>query len=333
MEATQPTQRRFATDTLTIALVVLLLLCASAAVSACGGTSTTASPSAAPSVTARSPSATPSPTASGRGTIAFTRQSKRSQDIYVMRSDGTGLRRLAKDAQGPAWSPDGSRIAYTKGGDVHVMNADGSGQRLVTRALAAGWAAMVAWSPGGTRIVFSEGGDLLVVNTDGSGLRYVSAASSRVSGYHPAWAPSGRILFGRGSSNLYEICSVDPDARRSRVATVTKTPPISSSFSLSRDGSWLAISQSDADRLLRMPADGPGAAVVLLDEVSRYLARGASVLTSWSPDGSEIALGNDSQGWRVVGVTSSLYIATADGSHVWKVPNTAGAYDPAWRPE
>jgi hypothetical protein len=58
MDATQPTERRYATGTWTIALVVLLLLCASAAVTACGGSSTTALNS--PSATITSPTASPS---------------------------------------------------------------------------------------------------------------------------------------------------------------------------------------------------------------------------------------------------------------------------------
>jgi hypothetical protein len=56
MDTRQPTRRRFATGTWTIALVVLLLLCA--AVTACGSTDTTASNS--PSATTTSPSASPS---------------------------------------------------------------------------------------------------------------------------------------------------------------------------------------------------------------------------------------------------------------------------------
>ena len=53
------------------------------------------------------------------------------RDIYSMRTDGTHRRLLTRsraDEYAPAWSPGGTRIAYTRGfeRDVWVMNADGS---------------------------------------------------------------------------------------------------------------------------------------------------------------------------------------------------------------
>jgi len=57
MDTRQPTKRRLAAVTRTIALAVLLLLCASALVSACGGVSTTASNS--PGATTPAPVASP----------------------------------------------------------------------------------------------------------------------------------------------------------------------------------------------------------------------------------------------------------------------------------
>src|SRR5919204_1816061 len=103
----------------------------------------------------------------------------------------------------PAWSPDGSRIAFaaTVGGvtQIFVVNADGSDPRQLTNddRLKGG----PAWSPDGTRIAFLRNDyagitfglpgstNIIVMNSDGSNFTRVTqdpAAKRALS-----WSPDG----------------------------------------------------------------------------------------------------------------------------------------------
>jgi len=80
-------------------------------------------------------------------------------EVHVMNADGSGQRRLTRNAgqvhdgaigARPRWSPDGRQIAFVSGrdgnADIYLMNADGSGQRNLTRD-ARGHETVFAWSP------------------------------------------------------------------------------------------------------------------------------------------------------------------------------------------
>ena len=70
--------------------------------------------------------------------IAFIATHDGDPEIYVMNSNGTGLRKLtdntAVDAA-PSWSPDGGKIIFTsdRSGsfELYTMNVDGSQQQMI----------------------------------------------------------------------------------------------------------------------------------------------------------------------------------------------------------
>lgn len=87
------------------------------------------------------------------------------------------LRQLTPDSpdytfdEGPTWSPDGKKIAFTRNGVLHVINADGSAfMALPTARELAGYP---AWSPDGAHIAYagqSGSWGIYVGNADGSNL-------------------------------------------------------------------------------------------------------------------------------------------------------------------
>ena len=61
------------------------------------------------------------------------------------------------DDSGATWSPDGTRIAFTRltaGDQIYMMNADGSNQTQLTNT--PGGDGGPAWSPDGTKIAFTS---------------------------------------------------------------------------------------------------------------------------------------------------------------------------------
>lgn len=55
----------------------------------------------------------------------------RGGGVYVMRADGRGVRRVARDGSSPVWSPDGRRIAFSSGDRVVIAAPDGRHRRTV----------------------------------------------------------------------------------------------------------------------------------------------------------------------------------------------------------
>ncbi|HYW31743.1 MAG TPA: Ig-like domain-containing protein [Gemmatimonas sp.] len=144
-------------------------------------------------------------------------------DIYAVNRDGLNMRRLTTEPGfdgDPAWSPDGSSIAWrridptTGRSSIWVMNSDGSNKTNLTADLEASYSVGAPkWSPDGGRIAFDA--------TRSSSLPLVAGIwtmrrngqdkqqhTSTTTGFDnaPTWAPDGeRIAFIRSYGDDTDI--------------------------------------------------------------------------------------------------------------------------------
>ena len=128
-----------------------------------------------------------------------------NSEVFVANADGSNQTRLTTDPGSdvfPAWSPDGSKIAFASNRDgnyeIYVMNADGTAQTRLTTNPATD--TTPSWSPDGSRIAFSStrtgNGDIYVMNADGSNPVRLTTYAGEENG--PDWSVTGnRIAFNR----------------------------------------------------------------------------------------------------------------------------------------
>jgi hypothetical protein len=261
--------------------------------------------------------------------IAFASDRDGDSEIYVVRTDGTGLRKLTRNRAGdaqPVWSPDRRRIAFVSDRDgdedLYVMRADGSDVRRITRNAAGDF--LPAWSPGGRRLAFTstlQGSlDVYTIRADGRHRRRLTY--SPAIDYGPAWSPDGsRIAFAsnrRGGEGNQEIFVMNADGSDKRRLTFTGGSfefPMDDTFpSWSPDGATIVFSSSRevSEDLWVMDADGENQhALAQTPSADEYQA-------SYSPGGTRLLYTRD-----VEGRPHEIWIARADGAEARRL--TAGS--------
>jgi Tol biopolymer transport system component len=261
-------------------------------------------------------------------------------EILLMAPDGSDKHRLTDNDRtdfDPAWSADGSQLAYSSSGadaDVWVINADGTGDHDVSND-PDGPDIQPAWSPDGMQIAFVKQNfdgtsAIWVMDSDGGNQRQLTDDSSI--NVRPNWSPDGtKIAFPSSRSGSFELYTIASDGTNRRRLTFTDSIQ-EDNPNWSPDGSMLAFDAcmsptypcpgSPNNEIFSMRADGSG---------RRRLTNDPSIDANpaWSPDGTQIVFRSD----RAPDGTQ-LWKMNADGSGVVQltfVPYQGGV-DPDWQP-
>ncbi len=129
--------------------------------------------------------------------IAFMSDRTGGFDVWVMDANGMNETRVTETGTAwfPVYSPDGGRLAFHVGRDVHTMDASGGPLTRLTADPANGM--YPSWSPEGERIAFMSWRngrtEIFVMNSDGSGQRRLVSMSSG-DAIDPRWSPDGGTI-------------------------------------------------------------------------------------------------------------------------------------------
>jgi len=271
----------------------------------------------------------------------FNYQNKEQPDIYTVCPNGSQMTRLTDDPavdENPAWSPDGRRLAFISdrsgSNQIYLMDADGSHVTQVTKDYNN---TLPVWLPDGAKIAFRTNDDKglwwwRIANLDGSQITQFTTPSYDFFFQTPAWSPDGRKM---AYMSLEEQKERNDGASQIHVKNIDGSRDVALTHDTwenaypiwSPDGQQIAfLSERHGEynifALYVMRADGSH-----VRQLSRPVYGDAYTRYSWSPDGTQIAIGDINTG-RI----DIISIATGETHPLLELDEGEAVFSPSWQP-
>jgi TolB protein len=257
------------------------------------------------------------------------KRSATRHELHVADADGFNPQTVLSSTEpiiSPAWSPDGTRLAYVsferKKPIVYVQSLT-TGQRTAV-ANFFGSNSAPAWSPDGKRLAVTltkdGGSQIYVISANGGGGNPARLTQSNAIDTEPNWSPDGQsIIFTSdrgGSPQIYRMSASGGQPQRLTFeGTYNVSPrhsPDGKSFTfVHRDGSRFSVAVQDfATRQMQLLTEG-----------------GVDESPSFAPNGRLILYASETRGRGILAAVSS------DGRVKQRFTDTTGdVREPAWGP-
>jgi Tol biopolymer transport system component len=267
---------------------------------------------------------------------------------YASSDDGVAWQKLEANPQNltnnaaaqetsPSWSPDGTQIAYERGGDIWTMNADGSSPALFIDN--GGTEQDPAWSPDGATIAFASDvtgnfeiwkADVATATPTQVTFRADNGEGVLIQDVEPTWSPdSAKIAYASSDPwsmpGDYDLFVINADG--SNDLWLDNTPGSCRQPAWSPNGNWIAYNE-DGNIKVFQPQPG-GGAMNHNNLTSDFMA--TDIDPTWSPDSNRVLFSRD----------GNLWVLNFNNSEPWnsgpasQFSNASGSQhtEPAWAPD